>query len=277
MSGLVKHLNTKHQPNGLTRVLRRPVEITTHSCHSATINHEKWNARIFKISHIASENELLGILNMNQVQMIDIVLTILTIAVIFGGYALRKLHQAVSAYSKSFGEESGKIDATTKKLEDIQNQLAQSVEITESIKKDIQQGAWRERELELLKREKLESYLMCFYTDKENLSHIMRDAFFDVKFEYDRQAGSKLSMLKILYLPELDKEHAAFLRVRSEFMSWIGIGQKLLVEQMRASKNTPLVPNEHMKNYEKLLDQLNECKVSIETKVKDIGHAINNA
>ena len=38
-----------------------------------------------------------------------------------------------------------------RRLNDIQSQLAQSVEITESIKKDIEQGAWRERGVRAIK------------------------------------------------------------------------------------------------------------------------------
>ena len=111
----------------------------------------------------------------------EFTLAILTVAVILGGYALKRLNDSVKSYSKSFGDESGRIDATTQKLNDIQSQLAQSVEITESIKKDIEQGAWRERELELLKRVKLETYLMCYYTAINNLTHKMNETFFGAK------------------------------------------------------------------------------------------------
>jgi len=214
---------------------------------------------------------------MSSLQISDVVITVLTIAVIFGGYALKRLHESVSSYSKSFGQESGKIDATTQKLDDIQYQLAQSVEITESIKKDIEHGAWRERELEILKREKLEAYLMCFYTEKDNLTHKMREAFFKVEHEYDRDADSKLSMLRILYLPELKQEHADFLRVHSEFMRWVADGQTMMVEQMRAGQQMPQVTSEHMDHYPRLLEKLNQCALAMEAKVQEVGHRINNA
>jgi len=207
----------------------------------------------------------------------DILLGVLTVAVIFGIYALKRLHEAVSSYTKSFGEEAGKIDATTKKIDELQIQLAQSVAITESIKKDIEQGAWRERELELLKREKLEDYLMCFYTEKNNLTHKMREAFFKVEHDYDRDAESKLSMLKILYLPELGNEHAGFLRVHAEFMTWVANGQEILVKQMQAGIQVPRITSEHMENYTPLLLKLNECTLAIEAKVREVGRSINYA
>jgi len=207
----------------------------------------------------------------------EIVLGILTIAVVFGVYALKRLNEAVSSYTKSFGEETGKIDATTKKIDDLQVQLAQSVAITESIKKDIEQGAWRERELEILKREKLENYLLFFYAEKENLTHKMREAFFKVEHDYDRDAESKLSMLKILYLPELSNEHAGFLRVHAEFMTWVADGQKILIAQMQSGVQVPRITSEHMENYTPLLLKLNECTLAMEDKVMEVGRSINYA
>jgi hypothetical protein len=207
----------------------------------------------------------------------EIILSILTIAVIFGAYALKRLHDSVKSYSQSFGAESGKIDATTQKLDLIQSQLAQSVEITESIKKDIEQGAWRERELELLKRGKLEAYLMCYYTEKENLTHKMREAFFNVEHHYDREAYSKLSMLKILYLPELDEVHSQFLKVHAEFMIWIAAGQIIIAEQKNRGIFFAAITPEHMENYPALLQKLNSCSLIMESKVQELGRSINNA
>ena len=206
----------------------------------------------------------------------EIILSALTIAVILGGYALKRLHDSVKSYTQSFGAESGKIDATTQKLDVIQSQLVQSVAITESIKRDIEQGAWRDRELELLKREKLEAYLMCYYTEKENLTHNMREAFFNVEHQYDRDAYSKLSMLKILYLPELDEAHALFLEAHSEFMSWVAAGQIIMVEQKKQGIFNAVISSEHMENYPKLLQKLNVCTLIMESKVKELGRAINN-
>lgn len=97
---------------------------------------------------------------MSENYIMEVILTILTFAVVVGGYAIKRLNDSVKSYSVGYGAEAGKIDANTQKLDEIQNQLSQSVKISESIKRDIEQGAWRERELELLKREKLEQYLL---------------------------------------------------------------------------------------------------------------------
>lgn len=214
---------------------------------------------------------------MSDTKIMEIVLIILTIAILCGAYALKRLHESVKSYSKGFGQEVGKIDATTHKLDEIQAQLAQTVEITESIKTDIEHGSWREKELELLKRQKLEAYLMCYYTEKDNLTHKMREAYFDTKTEYDREADSKLSMLEILYLPELNEVHAGFLKVHAEFMTWVTDGQTMIIEQKRAGELVPQVTSEHMENYPILLQKLNECTLTMERKIKEVGRAINNA
>lgn len=214
---------------------------------------------------------------MSDIQIMEITLIILSIAILFGAYALNRLHELVKSYSNGFGQELGKVDATTHKLDEIKAQIAQTVEITESIKTDIGHVAWREKELELLKREKLEDYLICYYTEKENLNHKMREAFFDVKIEYDRQAESKLSMLHILYLPELDEVHACFLMIHAEFMSWVSDGMTMMLEQQRAGTSVPRISSEHMENYPILLQKLNKCTLAMESKVQEIGRAINNA
>lgn len=156
----------------------------------------------------------------------EIILTILTFAVAVGGYAIKRLNDSVKSYSKSYGAEVGKIDANTLKLDEIQSQLAQSVEISESIKRDIEHGAWRERELELLKREKLEQYLINYYEAIENLTRKMKENFFYDETPYDKTCEAKLSMLQKLYLPELDEEHRAYLVVSAKFGEWIVAGLK---------------------------------------------------
>ena len=108
----------------------------------------------------------------------EIILIILSIATVAGGYAIKRLNDSVKSYSKSYGAEVAKIDVNTHKLDEIQKQLAQSVEISESIKSDIAHGAWREKELELLKREKLEQYLLNYYEAIENFHLKLRGTFF---------------------------------------------------------------------------------------------------
>jgi hypothetical protein len=167
--------------------------------------------------------------------------------------------------------------ATKADLIEIQNQLRASVEITESVKRDIEQGAWRERELELLKRDKLEQYLLNYYTEVENLSRRMKRDFFYDKTPFNETADAKISMLQKLYLPEMDLVHANFLRVHAEFTRWLGNGQQLLLSQKQAGVSLPVIPSEHMEHYSSLLSKLNECTLSIEAKAQEVGRSINVA
>jgi len=207
----------------------------------------------------------------------EIILTILIIAVVAGGYAIKRLNDSVKSYSKGYGAEAGKIDANTKKLDEIQSQLAQSVEISESIKRDIEHGAWRDRELELLKREKLEQYLLNYYEAIENLSRKMRENFFYDETPYDKSCEAKLSMLQKLYLPELDQEHREYLIVSANFGEWIGDGLKELVEKRRLGDPKPVISSEHMDKYTELLEKANAATLLVEAKAKEIGRSINVA
>ena len=207
----------------------------------------------------------------------EIILAILTIAIIAGGYSIKRLSDTVKAYSKSYGTQIGKIDATTHKLAEIQDQLAQSVKISESIKSDIEHGAWRQKELELLKREKLEQYLLYYYEAIENLSKKMRQAYFYDQTPYDKSCEAKLSMLQNLYLPELDEEHHSFLVMSVNFGTWLSAGDKELLEKIRAGETKPLISSEHMDKYSELLDQMNKVSLEIGSKAKVIGRSLNVA
>ena len=207
----------------------------------------------------------------------EIILTILTFAVVIGGYAIKRLNDSVKSYSNGYGAEAGKIDANTRKLEEIQSQLAQSVEISESIKRDIEHGAWRARELELLKREKLEQYLLNHYEAIENLTRKMKESFFYDETPYDKTCEAKLSMLQMLYLPELDEEHREYLIVSAKFGEWIGAGLQELLEKRRAGDATPVISSEHLDKYPELLNKANKASLKIEAKAKEIGRNINVA
>jgi len=214
---------------------------------------------------------------MDDNKIMEIILTVLILASIAGGYAIKRLSDSVKSYSKGYGAEAGKIDANTQKLDKILVQLAQSVEISESIKRDIEHGAWRDRELELLKREKLEQYLLNYYEAIENLTSKMRGSLFYDETPYDKSCDAKLSMLQKLYLPELDEEHRAYLIVSADFGNWIAAGLKELLAKRRAGNTMPVISSEHMDKYPELLSKANDATFLVEAKAKEIGRSINIA
>ncbi len=220
---------------------------------------------------------LLGSQGMTENINMDLILVVLTIAVAFGAYAIKRLNDSVKSYSKSHGKELGKIEATSQKLDVVHKQLAQSVEITESIKKDIEQGAWRERELELLKREKLEQYLVNYYETVENLSRKMKRDFFYDETHIDESCEAILSMLQKLYLPEIDAEHCSYLIASANFKTWHADGLRELAEKRKAGDGKPVISSEHMKRYSQLLEEVNAATLLIEAKAEEIGRTINVA
>tara|TARA_Y100000296_G_scaffold85723_1_gene122650 strand:+ start:804 stop:1430 length:627 start_codon:yes stop_codon:yes gene_type:complete len=207
----------------------------------------------------------------------EIILTLLTLVIALGGYALKRLNDTVKSYSKSYGSEVAKIDANTHKLSEIQEQLAQSVQISESIKKDIAHSAWRDRELELLKREKLEQYLLNYYEAIENLSRRMNESFFYDKSPYDKSHEAKISMLQKLYLPEIDEEHKKYMLVSAAFGEWIVEGRQDMLIKMQAGQVKPTVSQEILNKYPTLLKQANEVTSIIEAKIKEVARNINVA
>jgi hypothetical protein len=207
----------------------------------------------------------------------EIILTLLIVAVFAGAFSIKRLIDMLKSYSQSYGAEIGKIDATTRKLDEIQIQLAQSVKISESIKSDIQHGAWRSRELELLKRQKLEEYLLHYYEAVENLTKKTREMFFDDKTPYNKLCEAKISMLQKLYIPELDIEHISFLKASANFNGWIVIGMQELQEKRRLGNKFAVISGEHMEKYSELLAEVNKATLLIETKAKEIGRSINVA
>jgi hypothetical protein len=181
----------------------------------------------------------------------------------------------VGSFLREYSRKRANQFATKADLEQIQNQLRASVEITESVKKDIEHGSWRKKELELLKRDKLEQYLLNYYIEVENLSRRMRRDFFGEESLYDDTADAKLSMLQKLYLPEMDLVHAKFQQVHGEFTSWLFEGQALLLKQRQEGETIAVIPNLHMKRYVELLTKLTACTLAVEAKAKEVGRSIN--
>ncbi len=82
----------------------------------------------------------------------DIVLTILSVAVVAGAFSIKRLSDTIKSYSDSYGSEAGKIDAASKKLDQIELQVARTTELAEGIKSDISEKS----EYRRVQRQKLE-------------------------------------------------------------------------------------------------------------------------
>ena len=165
--------------------------------------------------------------------------------------------------------------ATRTDLYEIQEQLKKATEITEQVRNDIEHGVWRAKELEILKREKLEQYLINYYETIENMSKKMKRDFFYDESHFDESCEAKLSMLQKLYLPDLDNEYREFLKVSAKFSHWLADGQMELLAKKQNGAQKPVISREHMEYYPKLLANLNSATLLIEAKAKKIGREIN--
>ena len=194
---------------------------------------------------------------------------ILLCIVIIGSY--------LGNYLGEYAKNRAKQYATKADLDEILEQLKISTEITAKVKAEIEHGAWRTKELENLKREKLEQYLICHYEAIESFTKKMQRDFFYNEVPFDDSCFAKLSMIQNLYLPEIDNEHKQYLKVSAKFFLWLANGQTELAEKMRKGENKPVISQEHMSNYKTLLSELNATTLIIESKMKEIGRNINVA
>ena len=121
------------------------------------------------------------------------------------------------------------------------------------------------------KREKLEQYLMYFYETKENMSKQMHRDFFYTNEDYDELVEAKLSILHTIHLKELDKVHKDYLTFSAEFSNWLAVGQEEQLEQLKKGVEKPTPSSEHMKEYPRLLNELNNVTLTVEKKIKEIS------
>lgn len=80
------------------------------------------------------------------------ILGALTIAMCAGAYFIYRIHDMVKAYSNGYGNESGKIDAATLKLSQLEQQIEATTRVAEEIKTELIEKAESRRIL----RKKLE-------------------------------------------------------------------------------------------------------------------------
>lgn len=177
----------------------------------------------------------------------------------------------LSMYARKRGENL----ATKADLEDIKSRLRATTEITEKIKNEIEHQTWRKKEVEVLKRQKLEDYLCYIYVVQESLHTEMKNAFFYENESYDVYAFNKANMLRTLYIPELANEHADFCAKYAEFKKWIANGMTELLAKRKSGEQKPVISTEHMTKHKKLLDQLYTSTLVIEVKAAQTAQELN--
>lgn len=181
----------------------------------------------------------------------------------------------LGALLKGTGAEKGKYLAIESSLQTIEKQVAITTQTSESIKTTIEHDFWRKKELEVIKREKLEQYFLHISALNNSLNNEMLDRLFNAKVDYDPLCFDKANMIQSLYLPELQKEHLEVSKVVHGFTSWVSDGMFMLAEQSSKGVKEPMPTPEFMKKQPILLGALNKPISNALLKTREVAQSIN--
>ncbi|PKH05962.1 hypothetical protein [Moritella sp. Urea-trap-13] len=176
---------------------------------------------------------------------------------------------------KGFGKEKSKYLAIESSLETIAKQVKLTTETSEQIKTAIEHNVWRKKELETLKREKLEQYFLHISLLNNSLNNEMISTFFGEKVEHDPESFTKADMIQSLYLPELLEVHLELSKVVIEFQTWISDGLFIIASQSKAQTKDPTLMQAHMKKQPILLKKLANPIVNVLQKTKELALEVN--
>jgi hypothetical protein len=188
---------------------------------------------------------------------------------------LTVIFSAAGAFLSSYFTKRAEHAALMADFEDVKRQLRESTAISESIKVDIKQLAERSEKLQWLKREKLEEYIVAVLRGAEHLSLDMKHHFFDAEPPEHEDPLLVASMLQKLYLPELDAEHAVFLKTVGEFRSWVASGMQQRVDVWKATNVKPAPTKDICDQYPTRLTTLMAGVMLVEQAAKELAREIN--
>jgi hypothetical protein len=166
-------------------------------------------------------------------------------------------------YVGGYANKRGQNLATKADFDDLKAQLKETTEVTEQIKKDIEHQVWKKQQMESLRRQKLEEFLICIYAAHEQLLKELNNLYLGTTGDIDIFAFNKSLMIMLLYFPELRSEHLNFIRARQEFRTWIGIGME---ERARGA-----ISQVHREGMQGHLYNLQDAIIGIETKANQIA------
>ena len=182
---------------------------------------------------------------------------------------------AISAFIGAYFAKRGEQRALSADFENIKQQLVESTKISESIKMDIQALSERTERLQWLKRDKLELYFISILESVEYLSKQMFHQFFNTELPIGPDPLSNASMLQKLYLPELDIEHADFLKSVVAFRTWLSDGMEMQAEAMKVGGNKLPPPKSHLDRYRDFLDVVYSKCSALESAAKELSRKLN--
>jgi len=178
-------------------------------------------------------------------------------------------------FIKGFGSEKGKYKAIETSLDTIKKQVSETTKTAEKIKKDIELNVWREKDREMLKREKLEEYFSFILISRDAFHSEMENRLFKQKNLFDEQAYNKADLLQTLYLPELADAHNQYRKAVVEYRKWLASGLIDIQERMSLGEINVTPKSEHMDEYGAILSSFNPAIVAITAQAKNLANNIN--
>lgn len=170
----------------------------------------------------------------------------------------------ISALSVSYLNEQGRYLAIENNLDTILKEVRLTTEVSEEIKVDLNYGSWRSKELELLKRKKIDEYYSALLSFGNSIIYREESHTLDLKHL------ETSIMIQHLYLPELDKEHGSILSNSTRYMEWLA--KDFLISNSDISSSQKIRhKDEGNKLQDELLNSISNSRLSIAV----IAHKIN--
>lgn len=181
---------------------------------------------------------------------------------------------SLGAFFSSYFARRAEHRAISADFDTLKSQLRESTTLTESIKSELNHHFDRAHKIEMLRREKLETYVEKVAEATENLSHEMNEKIFNSQVQYDPSAYSTASMLQSMYLPEFDNVHRDFALACADFRMWLVEGMEYTAQ--KRSQGMQVVPptQEYMNRYSHHMQQVLSTVSAIEAKAREVGRQL---
>ena len=190
-------------------------------------------------------------------------------------FAVSIIGSFVGAYLKSYGMEKAKNKAIQSDIKIIKEQLSETTLLTEGIRNDIEHSVWRKKELEILRRTKLEEYLFLLYTGNESLHDRVMANYSNSKETHNPLILNKADVLQKLYFPELADLHDDFNRNVAKLLKWMADGEELKGKAISAGIPQRGPGLDHMEAYQDLLFGITRSISEITKKGKEMADQLN--
>ncbi|MFB2758580.1 hypothetical protein FJD32_003905 [Shewanella sp. LC6] len=185
--------------------------------------------------------------------------TIITACVAaFGGY--------LGAYFKKGAE----IQSMSDNIKELAEQQKKIAEATEQVKQDIEHQVWRKKELELVRRQKMEEFAILCMDLPQHITDEFSQRSLDINADYDRHHYKKFMFIQRLYLPNFEIDVDKLVDILKKYDDLVTELQKEINPNLEFLQNyTP--------RFREIRNELEFLSADVISKVRDeiekMGHA----